>query len=282
MAHLINKQKIMDALRERNARSPIVLHILTPCYGGVCAVGFVNCFLKTQTLLHEAGVKTILMLMGGESLIPRARNTMVSKAMLDETMTHMLFIDSDITWEPESVVRLLLHDRDVVGGVYPKKRYFWERLESIDTLRQSYDAKWSGVLAWHDFVRLHLVDYNMNLFEPPSARIVGDGLIRVQNIPTGFMMIRRSCIEEMIRRNPDWKYSDDCGFLVGEEKNRHTHAFFDCYVRDGRFMSEDWSFCHKWIDMGGDIFADINIALSHSGTEHYAGNLQVMAQKQQT
>jgi hypothetical protein len=84
-------------------------------------------------------------------------------------------------------------------------------------------------------------------------------------------MISRDTIKKMIIAFPSTKYVDDVQFLKPEE-NAMAYALFDCGVEDGHYFSEDWLFCERWSKMGGDIYADISINLTHTGIEDYRGS----------
>jgi hypothetical protein len=96
----------------------------TPCYISAVSMHYVTSIFELT--LHSArfGLQCILH-MHSESLITRSRNKMVLKFLSDETLTHLFWIDSDITFTPQSVCRLLLIDRDVTAGVYPMKDFKW-------------------------------------------------------------------------------------------------------------------------------------------------------------
>jgi hypothetical protein len=85
------------------------------------------------------------------------------------------------------------------------------------------------------------------------------------------MMIRREVIEKMMTAFPSTKYTDDISFLLPEE-NKYAYALFDCGVEDNHYYSEDWMFCHRWSKMGGDVFVDVSINLTHIGIENYRGS----------
>jgi hypothetical protein len=83
-------------------------------------------------------------------------------------------------------------------------------------------------------------------------------------------MIQRNVIEKMFKAFPSTKYTDDVGFLKPEE-NEYAYALFDCGVENNHYYSEDWLFCHRWQKMGGDVWIDVSINLSHTGIEVYKG-----------
>jgi len=100
---------------------------------------------------------------------------------------------------------------------------------------------------------------------------VEENLTKVRHLATGFMLIERSVIEKMSLAFPSTKYTDDVGFLTGSENN-YAYALFDCGVEDGHYFSEDWLFCSRWSKMGGSIWVDVTIDLTHTGIQDFAGS----------
>src|SRR5437899_2767092 len=87
----------------------------TPCYISAVAMNYVaSIFSLTCDSMH-LGLRCVLHL-HSESLITRGRNKMVMKFLAEEQYTHLFWIDSDIAFEPPSVFRLLLADRDVAAA----------------------------------------------------------------------------------------------------------------------------------------------------------------------
>jgi len=254
------------------------LYILTPVYGGMCHVSYLTCILATKELFAKMECPLTIEFCKNDSLVSRARNNLVAKAMHNPATTHILFIDSDITWNPFDVFRLLLDDKHLVGGVYPLKRYNWDRLKP-----PTEDGKPSNIDTWverrnntslKDFIdedamiQCNMVNYNLNYLSPEIK--IENGLIRVKHMATGFMMIRRDTLEKMMYAFPSTKYTDDVGFLQGEQ-NKYAYALFDCGVEEGHYMSEDWMFCNRWRKMGGEVFYDVHICLTHTGPEDFRG-----------
>jgi hypothetical protein len=85
------------------------------------------------------------------------------------------------------------------------------------------------------------------------------------------MMFKREVIEKMSQSFPSTKYTDDVHFLQSHE-NKYAYALFDCGVEDDHYFSEDWLFCHRWSKMGGEIWIDVSILLTHTGIEDYSGS----------
>jgi hypothetical protein len=253
------------------------LYILTPCYGGVCHVSFTTAIISTIELFRNLGIELKIEFCRNDSLITRARNNLIAKAMNDKTMTHVLFIDSDITWCPSDILKLLISEKPIIGGIYPQKKYYFENLLTkpndqnyIDSIISKRDKGYlKDINSDVDTVRYNLVKYNINYLG--NVMNIEKNLTKLRHIPTGFMMIQRDTLDKMFAFYPSTKYVDDVGFLNGTE-NDYAFALFDCGIEEGHYLSEDWMFCERWHKMGGDIYADVSINLTHSGLEDYKGS----------
>jgi DNA-binding protein len=249
--------------------------LLTPCYGGQCYVTYVSCLINTMNLFNKLGLNLRVEFCKNDSLVSRARNNLIAKAMHDKEMTHMIFIDADITWNPVDILKLILADKNIVGGVYPIKNYEWNKLiEPGKDVIQEWVAKKNGsqlssAVSDQDFVQHRLMRYNLNYIS--NTLEISNNLTRVRHLATGFMLIRRDTIEKMARAFPSTKYTDDVGFLHGDE-NEYAYALFDCGVEEGHYCSEDWLFCSRWGKMGGETWVDVTINLNHCGVEDFKGS----------
>jgi hypothetical protein len=233
--------------------------------------------IATISRMKEVGVELHLEFCNNDSLVSRARNNLVAKAMTNPNMTHMLFIDNDITWDPDSILKLLVADKPLVGGIYPLKHYNWERLvttnpENPNVVQNWIDRKnqsmFKDAIPDVDMVHHRMLSYNLNLISKTLQ--IENNLTTVRHIATGFMMIKRKVIEKMQLAFPSTKYVDDVGFLSSNE-NDQAFALFDCGVEDGHYFSEDWLFCHRWTKMGGEIHVDVTINLNHTGSVDFRG-----------
>ena len=170
--------------------------------------------------------------MTNESLISRARNTLTAKFLNTEGSTHLMFIDADIGWEPWHLLALLNHDKDVVGGLYPMK---------------TLPVKWcvNGI--------------------PGAREDDPSGLIEVTKTGTGFLLMKRHVFEKLNAHPAVRVFKNDIG--LDPALDQYMKTYFDTAVREGRYYSEDWTFCENWRDLGGQVFVDRRILLRHTG--HY-------------
>ena len=250
---------------------------LTPCYGGLCHINYMISMMNTIKLLTQFGIQYTLIYTASESLITRARNNLIAKALYNINHTHIMFIDSDIKWDPVDIIRLLLDNKSIVGGLYPIKNYDFKKftnpshaLSNIPALlEKKKTVSYLSNVSDHDLIQHNLLRYNTNFNSNEVS--VDNGLIEVKHLATGFMMIQRDTLLSLMANNQELKYVDDVNFLSVEE-NDYAYALFDCGIIDGHYFSEDWMFCHRWFLSGGLIYANVNIKLTHSGVEEYTGN----------
>lgn len=260
------------------------LWILTPCFASQCFVGYVGSLIRTIEYFRQIGIPLCIEFCRNDSLVSRARNNLVARAFTDPLMTHVLFIDNDITWNPVDVLKLLLHDRDVIGGIYPLKKYHWDRLIQDTTnpynsnpvktmLLKKEQSLLKNVVTDEEYIQQNLLRYNVNYLNENTK--IENSLCEVKHLPTGFLCIKRGVFEKMFQAFPSTKYVDDVGYLSRED-SKFCFSIFDCGVEmgadgDPHYLSEDWMFCSRWSKMGGKMFAECSVKLTHTGTEDFTG-----------
>ena len=270
------EQTFMQKVNEYLSENKTKVYILTPCYGSLCFVNYVKCVMATCDMFRSLGIGYSLEFCRNDSLVSRARNNLVAKAMNDPEMTHIIFIDADITWNPSDILKLIVCNKALCGGVYPLKHYYWERLTANpeknfikDVLERKKKSDFHAHVSDELMIQHNLLRYNINYNN--NVLSIENNLAKVRHLATGFMMIKRSTIEKMSQAFPSTKYTDDVGFLQGKE-NDFAYALFDCGVEDNHYYSEDWLFCHRWTKMGGSIWLDVTINLVHTGNEDFSGS----------
>jgi len=276
-AGVSNVSSFHASVMEYLSKNTPVVYILTPCFGSVCYVNYVHCLIATIELFKKVDIELHVEFCRNDSLVSRARNNLVAKAMNNPKMTHIMFIDNDITWDPNDILKLIVSDKNLIGGIYPLKHYNWDRLVGKDGKPSDAIEKWihkknnsqfKDIISEENMIQYNMLSYNINYLS--NNLNIDKNLAKVRHVATGFMMIKRNVIEKMSQAFPSTKYVDDVHFLKPEE-NRFAYALFDCGVEEGHYFSEDWLFCHRWSKMGGSIWIDVSISLTHTGIEDYRG-----------
>jgi len=264
-----------DIVNEYVKKVNPVVYILTPCFGSVCFVNYIYCLLQTKEMFQQFKIDLQILFCKSDSLITRARNNLVAKAMNDPSMTHMMFIDNDITWNPVDIIKLMLADKPLVGGIYPLKTYDFNKIvptdNNVDPINQIITKKNSSRLSNVqdvDTIQMNLLKYNVN-HSSNEIRVIKN-LTKVRHVATGFMMIQRNVIKKLCEAHPETKYTDDISYLNPDE-NKFAYALFDCGVVDNHYLSEDWMFCTRWTNLNNEIWVDITINLTHTGIHDFKG-----------
>ena len=252
--------------------------ILTPCYGCITNSSYSSSMISLSIYLTTMGVKFNVIFIS-DSLVTRGRNSLIGKAMAIPETTHIMFIDADISFHPLDIVKLLVADKEVIGGVYPIKKYNWSELPQTSHRNIIHDLQEKKKqynifdnMSDEEFIQKRMVRYNLNAVDGKLA--VKDNMAEVRHIATGFMMIKRNVIETMTKKYPETKYIDNMNSLITEDEQKWTYALFDCAIceRNNKYLSEDWLFCDRWRNIGGKIFAHVGIDLDHTGVETYKGS----------
>jgi hypothetical protein len=196
-------------------------------------------YIKWSNTARQLGLDWTVETMTNESLISRARNTLTAKFLHNKESTHLMFIDADIGWEPWHLLVMLDAQKDVIGGLYPMK---------------SLPVKWC-------------VNGLPGVEEDPNS-----SLIEVSKTGTGFLLMKRDVFEKLDSHPAVRAFANDIGLPT--ELNQYMKTYFDTAVREGRYYSEDWTFCENWRDLGGQVWVDKRVLLRHTGTYVFDGNTQ--------
>ena len=250
------------------------LFVATPMYGGQCAGMFARSVADLSALCTHHGIPLQMYFLFNESLITRARNYCVDEFMRSDA-THMLFIDSDIGFNPQDVIALLAlqqqnEEYDVIGGPYPKKCISWEKIKhAVD---KGVADKDPGIL--EKFVG----DYVFNPKSGTGAIPIGEPA-EVLEIGTGFMMIRRKTFEVFNEKFPQYLYKPDHVRTKHFDGSRKIMMYFQAEVdpKSERYLSEDYWFCQKLQEAGLRTWLCPWMQLQHVGTYIFGGSLADLA-----
>ncbi|NCV44673.1 MAG: hypothetical protein EBW15_07770, partial [Actinobacteria bacterium] len=233
--------------------------IAIPCYDQLMTESCMMSLVDATVLHTRAGLQFSVMTMS-DSLISRARNILAARFMSLKDYTHLMFIDADLGFPKEALVKMLWHDKDIVTGSYPVKEINWEKVAEAAKAGTEPSKLLEKSLR-----------YVVNPVQTGQTELEYDkGAISVYDAGTGFMLIKRSVFEKLFALHPELKFTDDTGTLKGDENN-YAYALFNSFVESGRFLSEDYGFCRYWQAAGGRIWTDPSIALTHVGRSKYHG-----------
>ena len=255
-------------------KNKVKVLIGTPCYGGMCQTGYLQSIIELVANFTKLNIPFDIMTIGNESLIPRARNGIVAKFMANKDATHLMFIDADITFSWISIIKLLLSDKELSGGCYPKKMLNWEKLKYH--IKENPDIDNNTLLSKSlDYV------FNPVYFRNGDNLVaqVENGLVKVKDIGTGFMLFKKSVIETMFFKYPELQYKNNVAGYYTENTNveDYFYTLFDTEIdpESKVYLSEDYLFCKRWRECGGELWLDLSTNLNHTGVMDYKGCLSI-------
>lgn len=208
--------------------------IAVPAYTGTIHLPTVRSLMTDLFLLVERGDVFTLHDESGNAIIQDARAQIVADFLAGDH-DKLVFVDWDVIWERGALLKLLDHGVDVVAGIYP------QRVDPIN-----YCVRWDESKA-----ELHAVD----------------GLLSVKGVPTGFLSVSRACLERMTEAY------QELNFLCDAVASGVVCGLFEPYRMGQDKLGEDYSFCQRWLDLGGEIWVDPEIRMAHIGPKQFEGHL---------
>ena len=227
----------LNVLRKMN------IFFATPCYGGmVTDQFFLSMFRASQTFMQH-GINFRITTLRNESLITRGRNILTAM-FLESDCSHLMFIDADIEFQADDLLRMMAYDKPIMAAAYPKKALPIQYAINFKFINQ----------------------------EKKQIRIE-NGAVEVLDASTGFFLVKREVVEKMMQEYPELHYRNDSN--IDEKFNKYCYSFFDTIhdPEDNRYLSEDYTFCRRWQKLGGEIWLDPNTKLNHVGTHSFEGDV---------
>ena len=300
----------LESLRQRK------LFVATPMYGGQCAGMYTRSLCDLTAMCVRYGIEVRSYFLFNESLITRARNYCVDEFLRSDAH-HLLFIDSDIGFNPQDVIAMMAlqtdeSNYDVIAAPYPKKCITWEKIKQAIDKGVADDNPNQLEDFVGDFVFNPVFDgteqtRTIRLDEPAEVLETG----------TGFMMIRRNTFNKYLEAYPEIMYKPDhvrteafdgsrkIGMYFQAEVDRHNPAkiYEDLVKRiaagenvssqeattmlveaqnkinasTDRYLSEDYLFCQNTRKAGMKVWLCPWMHLQHSGTYVFGGKLPALA-----
>jgi len=205
------------------------LLIGTPAYGCMIHIDYFNSMTALLRGGINAGIETDFCTIGNSSLVPKARNEIISYFYYED-YTHLIFVDADMGIPNDCVPKLLRRNVDIVGVPVPLKGY----------------------------------DENGNpLLNVGELTLVGDGLATTTHIGTAVFMLSKKAVVALCDSSE--KYENDPRYTRGNTLITRCFDAFKIGVFDGVYLPEDYSTCRRLRDLGFEVYVDLTIPVKHNG-----------------
>jgi hypothetical protein len=226
---------------------PTKIYIATPLTGGIVKMRYYASVLKMIQSFETARIPRNFSVIDACNL-PEQRDALADQ-FLRSNSSHLLFIDSDMSFEPDLWRHLLSFEKDFVSTICAKRLFSFERMKKLLDDGVSFEDARSMA---HDF----------NIGSPPQAK-EGD-LYKVRSIGMAFVLISKGCFEQITEKGELKEY--DSSVLPGHK----VRGFFQ-HAEDnqGRPLAEDHSFCRRWRRAGGTVWAYADPKIKHIGDMEY-------------
>lgn len=197
--------------------------------------------------LPQMGIRITFQFVVGNSVVHKARNELVAH-FLKSDCTDLLFVDDDMQFAPDAIIRLLASDKPLIGGV--------------GRMRCPAPNSDPRVWCWRP-----LRDDTGSLTQDEM------GAIEVRGFGAAFMLINKRVFADMIAAHPEWKRNGMADWP--QDLRDHYFEFFPPNEHDefGE-LSEDYGFCHRWRQMGRQVWVDPTIRLGHVGAFNFCGAVE--------
>lgn len=210
--------------------------IAIPAYTGQVHLGTMRSIIADMVAFADRGDRVSIFDECGNAMIADCRGLIVAK-FLESDGTDLIFVDSDVAWEAGALLKLVDQPVDMVAAIYPQRR---------DPI--AYCVQY--------------IQERPQLIADPKT-----GLLEVAGVPAGCMKLSRAMLEKMVGHYADTQ------FHCTDAPNNTAWGLFDPY-RIGRIkFGEDYSFCKRWRDIGGQVWVDPEIHMAHTGYKSFLGSL---------
>ena len=228
------------------------------CYNHTCHTSYMMSIIKMMMIFTKEKINIALYPITFDSLINRARNAAVAQFLSDPDNTHLLFIDSDIEFSVDLILRMIREDKDVMGIGYAQK---WLNIGKMKQV----------------FSELNVPKDPIQLCTNASIHLIPGEKGPVQEVEyctTGCLLIKRHVIEKMMEKYPERKFMNDVDAYMGSDPEKFYNLFcIEIHPETKRLESEDYAFCRLWREMGGKIHVLLDANLRHHGWFGYDNNI---------
>jgi len=232
------------------------LHLVigTPMYGGMCTSEYTQSLLNLSESANKSDVKLTTIFLGNESLIQRGRNTVAHHFMNLPDATHLLFIDADIKFRTEDIVKMIAADKSLIVGPVALKGYNWDEIRQAAVNGEDDIGRTGGVFNINKLPGIDMVDENTP-FE-------------IEHGGNAFMMIRRDVFETLKPHTPIYTNG---GKSLPDGVEIYDYFRVEINKDTNHLLSEDYFLCHSYRQLGGKVWCAPWVETGHFGSHLFNG-----------
>jgi hypothetical protein len=231
--------------------------IATPVAGNSCVAVYAgSMFALAAHAARRGDIEMAPPRFFSTSLVAQTRSAFASLVLQDASVSHLLFVDSDIGFRPDAVTRMLDSGKPIVGCICPGR--------VRDPQRAFQAARLARTPAEADLLAIEFIT-SRELIASPQGLVVENGFARTRGIGCGLTLIHRSVLERLRDAYPELLVAAYGGYLDHGVREQAFQCFQPLQEEDGRYLSEDLSFCRRWTAIGGEVWALLDEPITHAG-----------------
>lgn len=273
------EETVVEYLKDHQIK--LLLATITPSN----SVNIGYCQSMTQLASHftKLGIQYNIVTIQNEAITSRGKNCVIAKLLSDTSYTHLMFIDTNITFSWKNICNLIMNDKEVSGGAYPHRNINYTKLARV--ISENEEISQSNLLAksmdYHFNPKLY--EEKLEVTEEEASKgnstsqqkiNIENNMIEVRTLDSGFMMLKRQVLEKMVDKLGIFlKFNNSYKEYSNKELNEHFYSFFERERNEQDYLTEDTVFCNRWGKCGGQLWIDLQVNLNANYTVENTGSL---------
>jgi hypothetical protein len=253
-----------DTPKKQNNKKPGIF-LATPVHSNLS----IHYFLSVLSFQNRCFINKTLLNVGinKSSLVTQGRNLCVNDFFKPENnpkTDYLLFIDSDIEFKHETIMKMIDADKDVIAAPYPMKCITWDNIITA--------VKDQGITD-KDTLKTIGCEWPIKADENNNVKLYENGIAEVESVPAGCLLIKRHVFEKMMEEYQHLKINQPTNVNGNNTTHEWLYNFFDTYFdeKTGKYYGEDFNFCRLWKNIGGKVHAIMTENVVHIGDYRYEG-----------
>lgn len=246
-------------------------------------IGYYQSMLQMATQFSKYDIDFDIVSIQNEDILSRGKNCVIAKLLSDKSYTHLMFIDTNITFSWKNICELIMSNKHISGGAYPKRNINYTKMTKIIStskeinkhhlLAKSMDYHFNPTLYEE---KLELTESEKEEGKPSIQQKINveNNMIEVKTMNSGFMLFKREALELMADKlGLILKFNNNYNEYTNEELKEHFYSFFERERTDNGYLDEDEVFCKRWQKCGGKLWIGLLINLNATYTTQNNGSL---------
>ena len=265
------KKTIEELMAEylENKEVKILIGLLTS--NDKVSIGYNQSMVQLAINFTKLNIPFDILSIKDETITARGKNCMIARVLSEKSYTHLLFIDTNVTFSWADICRLILEDRDISGGCIPKRNVNYSRMANIiaeELNKEEADRKElneSVLLCKSMNYHFHpvIIQEESETGEKSQKINIEGNMVEVKKMGTQFMMIKREALELMADKlGILLKFTNNYAAYQSEELKDHFYSFFERERTSEGYLNENEVFCNRWHKCGGKIWVNISANLN--------------------